>query len=74
MIVQKRIMNALKLKKEHGDGKRFQEFSGISDVTFSNAFRTGKMDPETLQAIMDFYKWKEEQSKQFEKQAIEDLK
>lgn len=74
MKPDEKIMNALKLKKEHGDGVAFAEHSGMSVMTFSNAFRTGRMDPETLQAIIDFYKFKEEQKQQQIKDVLHDLK
>ncbi len=76
--VPKRIFRNWKLQKEHGDVKAIHEAtynSGapISEVTISNAMRTGKCSVETMKSINDYYSAKRTRDKQKEADLLEEL-
>lgn len=78
MIVPKRIFKNWKLKKEHGDVKAIHEFTtetgkSISEVTISNALRTGRASKETMLAINNYYKKKPEIQKQKEEDLLKEI-
>ena len=66
-------MRKWKQQKEQGDQKKIAEKSQISEVTISNAFRTGKADIKTVKAINDFYKEKPELKKQELKELLSEI-
>lgn len=55
MEIPKRILRSWKLKREHGDGKAINRDYGLSEMTVSRVFKTGKCDDETFNAIAEYY-------------------
>jgi len=54
MIVEKKMLNRWKVKRESGDQKKISEFTQISENAISRAF-SGRASKETIEAIEEYF-------------------
>lgn len=77
MIVPIKTMNGFKVLKSQGDIKQLHLFSieigeKISEMTFSKALRSGRMNEKTLEVLTKYYAKKREKFNQLIQTVTED--
>lgn len=65
-IIKEKTMEKIKSLYFRGDVRKLSEITGMHQNSISNFFKTGKINPEALEKILQFYDDRENILNQFE--------
>lgn len=66
MKIRETTFNKIKGLYFRGDVRRISEITGMHQNSISNFFKTGKINPDALEIILNFYAERENVLNQFE--------